>query len=79
MRYCGKGGLYGGLSKLGVQLKVERVGTGHQAGSDSLLTLKCFNKLKQLYFKDVPVKKYAGVLFGLISDAGGEQSATSAH
>ncbi|GJN03626.1 hypothetical protein PR202_ga21092 [Eleusine coracana subsp. coracana] len=78
MKYCGEGGLYGGLSKLAEQLKVERVGTGHQAGSDSLLTLQCFNKLKELYLKD-SVKKYAGVLFGLIPEAGGEKSATSAR
>lgn len=78
MKYCGEGGLYGGLSKLSEQLKVKRVGTGHQAGSDSLLTLKCFNKLKELYLED-SVKKYAGVLFGLIPGSGGEKSATSAR
>ncbi|CAD6245220.1 unnamed protein product [Miscanthus lutarioriparius] len=64
MKFCG-GGLYGGLSKLGELLKIERVGIGHQAGSDSLLTLQCFMKLKQLYLKE-SVKLYDGVLFGLI-------------
>ncbi|NP_001140241.1 putative CCR4-associated factor 1 6 [Zea mays] len=64
MKFCG-GGLYGGLSKLGELLKIERVGISHQAGSDSLLTLQCFMKLKQLYLKE-SVKLYDGVLFGLI-------------
>nr|ACL52816.1 unknown [Zea mays] len=64
MKFCGPG-LYGGLSRLGKLLKVERVGTGHQAGSDCLLTLQCFMKLKQLYLKE-SVKLYDGLSFGLI-------------
>jgi CCR4-NOT transcription complex subunit 7/8 len=80
MQFCGKGGsgLYGGLAKLAEQLGVKRVGTGHQAGSDSLMTLQCFNKLKELYLKD-SVKKHAGVLFGLIPEAGGEKTSTSSR
>jgi CCR4-NOT transcription complex subunit 7/8 len=75
MSFCG--GLYGGLAKLAEQLRVKRIGTGHQAGSDSLMTLQCFNKLKKLYLKDL-VKKHAGVLFGLMPGDGREKSATSA-
>ncbi|XP_034600449.2 probable CCR4-associated factor 1 homolog 6 [Setaria viridis] len=67
MRFCS--GLYGGLSKLGELLKVERVGTSHQAGSDSLLTLWCFLKVKNLYLKE-SVKLYDGLLFGLIPGEG---------
>ncbi|KAF8779083.1 hypothetical protein HU200_003051 [Digitaria exilis] len=68
MKFC-SGGLYGGLSRLGEQLKVDRVGIGHQAGSDSLLTLQCFMKVKKLYLKE-SVKLYNGLLFGLIPGEG---------
>ncbi|KAL6596270.1 hypothetical protein ACP70R_000943 [Stipagrostis hirtigluma subsp. patula] len=70
MKFCGGGGgLHGGLSRLGELLSVKRVGTGHQAGSDSLLTLQCFKKLKELYLKE-STEMYAGVLFGLIPEVG---------
>ncbi|KAA3482362.1 putative CCR4-associated factor 1-like protein 11 [Gossypium australe] len=40
-------GLLGGLEKIAQTLNVARiVGSSHQAGSDSLLTLQCFMKLK---------------------------------
>ncbi|CAO2188362.1 unnamed protein product [Urochloa humidicola] len=68
MKFCG-GSLYGGLSKLGELLKVQRVGTSHQAGSDSLLTLRCFLKVKHLYLKE-SLKLYDGLLFGLIPGEG---------
>ncbi|KAM0911444.1 hypothetical protein ACQ4PT_013461 [Festuca glaucescens] len=74
MRYCNS--LHGGLSKLGELLGVDRVGTCHQAGSDSLLTLRCFTKLKEVYFRG-STENYAGVLYGLLSDGGGEQTSTS--
>jgi CCR4-NOT transcription complex subunit 7/8 len=74
MRYCNS--LHGGLSKLGELLGVERVGTCHQAGSDSLLTLQCFTKLKEVYFRG-STESYAGVLYGLLADGGGEQASTS--
>ncbi|KAM3211069.1 hypothetical protein ACQJBY_064724 [Aegilops geniculata] len=67
MKYCGS--LHGGLSKLGELLGVQRVGICHQAGSDSLLTLRCFKKLKEAYFRG-STENYAGVLYGLISDGG---------
>ncbi|KAI4973465.1 hypothetical protein ZWY2020_035726 [Hordeum vulgare] len=67
MKYCGS--LHGGLSKLGELLGVQRVGICHQAGSDSLLTLQCFKKLKEVYFRG-STENYAGVLYGLISDGG---------
>lgn len=37
--------LQGGLSKIAKELDVDRIGTNHQAGSDSLVTCGCFFKL----------------------------------
>ncbi|XP_047073270.1 probable CCR4-associated factor 1 homolog 7 [Lolium rigidum] len=77
MRYCNS--LHGGLSKLGELLGVDRVGTCHQAGSDSLLTLRCFTKLKEVYFRG-STETYAGVLYGLLDDgAGGENTSSAAN
>ncbi|XAR66775.1 Poly(A)-specific ribonuclease [Bertholletia excelsa] len=56
--------LHGGLNKLAEQLKVERIGMSHQAGSDSLLTCRTFMKLKEEFFSGSH-EKHAGVLFGL--------------
>ncbi|XP_004504674.1 probable CCR4-associated factor 1 homolog 7 [Cicer arietinum] len=62
MKFCNS--LHGGLNKLAELLEVERVGICHQAGSDSLLTLCTFRKLKENFFSG-SMEKYAGVLYGL--------------
>ncbi|KAI9191679.1 hypothetical protein LWI28_011877 [Acer negundo] len=67
MKFCNS--LHGGLNKLAELLEVERVGTCHQAGSDSLLTCCTFMKLKDNFFKGSP-EKYAGVLYGLGVESG---------
>eukprot|EP01125_Pyxidicula_operculata_P016589 TRINITY_DN5727_c0_g1_i2.p1 TRINITY_DN5727_c0_g1~~TRINITY_DN5727_c0_g1_i2.p1 ORF type:complete len:290 (+),score=34.88 TRINITY_DN5727_c0_g1_i2:690-1559(+) len=58
--------LKGGLQDVADDLEVERIGPQHQAGSDSLLTMQTFFKMKKLFFEDyVDDEKYEGVLYGL--------------
>jgi len=67
MKYLGiySNDLYGGLNKLAEKFKVSRIGPVHQAGSDSLLTLKVFFKLRDTFFKGKIEEKYQGILYGL--------------
>ncbi|KAJ0984870.1 hypothetical protein J5N97_003226 [Dioscorea zingiberensis] len=67
MKFCN--GLHGGLNKLAELLGVHRVGTCHQAGSDSLLTATTFHKLKASNFNGLP-ERYSGVLYGLGVEVG---------
>ncbi|GLJ13369.1 hypothetical protein SUGI_0210780 [Cryptomeria japonica] len=61
--------LRGGLENLENKLKMERVGTEHQAGSDSLLTSRVFWKLQQSF-----INGSIEPLSGLLYDLGIEQS-----
>ena len=58
--------LKGGLNKLADDLKVERVGPMHQAGSDSLLSSATFFEMRAVYFDGkLDEAKLSGILFGL--------------
>ena len=57
--------LHGGLNKLAEKLNVLRIGQVHQAGSDSLLTLNVFFKLKNVFFRGSINPKFQGLLYGL--------------
>ena len=58
--------LQGGLQSVSDTLQLERVGAQHTAGSDSLLTLAVFFKMRELFFEDlIDADKFSGVVFGL--------------
>lgn len=64
--------LTGGLSKVAKELDIDRIGTMHQAGSDSLVTCRVFFKLKELFKKwwtseDNPTieDRFCGIIYGL--------------
>eukprot|EP01114_Cavostelium_apophysatum_P013345 TRINITY_DN3210_c0_g1_i2.p1 TRINITY_DN3210_c0_g1~~TRINITY_DN3210_c0_g1_i2.p1 ORF type:complete len:298 (+),score=56.89 TRINITY_DN3210_c0_g1_i2:148-1041(+) len=58
--------LKGGLNDLADDLKVDRIGPQHQAGSDSLLTSHTFFKMRSLFFENtIDDSKYMGILYGL--------------
>ena len=59
--------LQGGLSKLCQKLDIKRIGTQHQAGSDSLITAAAFFALKQKYYADKSssLENVHNVLFGI--------------
>lgn len=65
--------LYGGLNRLAEALEVDRIGPKHQAGSDSLVTLAVFLKLRATHFRDDSDDafntKFRGILYGLGKDS----------
>ncbi|GLJ13356.1 hypothetical protein SUGI_0210620 [Cryptomeria japonica] len=56
--------LPGGLSKLADFVQVERAGSSHQAGSDSLLTSRVFWKLQQGFING-SIEPLSGLLYDL--------------
>ncbi|KAF5185788.1 Ccr4-not transcription complex subunit [Thalictrum thalictroides] len=67
MKYCN--GLFGGLNRVADVLEVDRcVGSSHQAGSDSLLTMKTYIKIVPLFFAHLQSEQlylmFSGLLFG---------------
>ena len=55
----------GSLSKLGQELNIARIGTQHQAGSDSHITSEIFFKLKKEYLSEDSCKADKNVLYGI--------------
>jgi CCR4-NOT transcription complex subunit 7/8 len=55
----------GSLAKLGTELNIPRVGTQHQAGSDSLITSAIYFKLKKEYLTEDATRTDRNVLFGI--------------
>ncbi|KAE8721714.1 putative CCR4-associated factor 1-like protein 7 [Hibiscus syriacus] len=58
-------GLYGSLKRVAEQLRIERIGPAHQAGSDSLVTCRVFMKMKACVLGDRKTEKLVGELFWL--------------
>lgn len=66
IKFCN--GLYGGLDQVASTLQQDReVGCSHQSGSDSLLTWRVFQKIRDVYFsKDgSDIAECSGLLYGL--------------
>ena len=65
--------LKGGLQEVSEQLEIQRTGSQHQAGSDSLLTGEAFFKMKGTFFDDnIDDTKYCNQLYGLVMGSNAE-------
>ena len=64
--------MHGGLSKLGDDLKLERIGTQHTAGSDALLTSNTYFAMVEQHFggfENFDKERFRGDPYGLSSSA----------
>jgi CCR4-NOT transcription complex subunit 7/8 len=55
----------GSLAKLGQELNIPRIGTQHQAGSDSLITAEIFFKLTRDYLSEEAWRSDKNILYGI--------------
>ena len=58
---------------------MNRIGSEHQAGSDSLLTCVTFFKLRKVYTHQMDDKQFLGVLYGLGTGCVGPADAPPAY
>ncbi|KAL6606597.1 hypothetical protein ACP70R_042250 [Stipagrostis hirtigluma subsp. patula] len=66
-KFCGEGGMRGGLEHVAAALGVERAaGRAHCAGSDSLLTCDVLLAMLDRFFQDGNVLVHAGAIEGLV-------------
>eukprot|EP00357_Protocruzia_adherens_P003391 CAMPEP_0114983272 /NCGR_PEP_ID=MMETSP0216-20121206/6601_1 /TAXON_ID=223996 /ORGANISM="Protocruzia adherens, Strain Boccale" /LENGTH=301 /DNA_ID=CAMNT_0002345223 /DNA_START=192 /DNA_END=1097 /DNA_ORIENTATION=+ len=66
--------LRGGLNKIAQELDVQRIGPQHQAGSDSLVTLATFLRIRDLYFGSLRDMD-EGIIYGLGRGASSQSDA----
>lgn len=55
----------GGLNRIAEELGIKRIGRTHQGGSDSLVTLEAFFKVKNDYFAGGSLEEHVNVICGL--------------
>ncbi|CAL4909779.1 unnamed protein product [Urochloa decumbens] len=64
---CRKKAIHGGLAQVCQSLQVERTGEAHQAGSDALSAVRCFEKMVMCDSNfATESKKYRSFLYGLV-------------
>mmetsp|Transcript_3330 Transcript_3330/g.10283 ORF Transcript_3330/g.10283 Transcript_3330/m.10283 type:complete len:339 (+) Transcript_3330:89-1105(+) len=75
-------GLHGGLQRIAEDLKIDRIGPMHQAGSDSMLTNSTFFRIVELAFASsggfpAVEEKYRGEIYGLGAHTYNKHKATA--
>ena len=59
----------GGLNRIAEELRIQRIGRTHQGGSDSLVTLEAFFKIKNEHFPGASIENHLNVICGLTDSA----------
>lgn len=59
----------GGLNRIAEELRIQRIGRTHQGGSDSLVTIEAFFKIKNEHFPGASIESHINVICGLSDSA----------
>jgi CCR4-NOT transcription complex subunit 7/8 len=59
----------GGLNRIAEELRIQRIGRTHQGGSDSLVTLEAFVKIKNEHFPGGSIESHLNIICGLTDSA----------